>query len=73
MGQGVIVEGGFIFDVNPSSGDLIEKIACSTPPQIDADVAAARAAQSAWQDIGLAMRHQILRCVCVCVCVMMCV
>jgi acyl-CoA reductase-like NAD-dependent aldehyde dehydrogenase len=60
MVQGVVVEDGFILDVNPASGELIEKVPCSTPSEVVAAVAAARAAQPAWHELGLAKRHDLL-------------
>lgn len=56
----MVVEDGFILDVNPASGELIEKVPCSTPSEVVAAVAAARAAQPAWHELGLAKRHDLL-------------
>jgi acyl-CoA reductase-like NAD-dependent aldehyde dehydrogenase len=60
MVQGVTVENGVILDVNPSTGALIEKVKCSTPDDVTAAVAAARAAHIAWNDLGLNTRHAML-------------
>jgi acyl-CoA reductase-like NAD-dependent aldehyde dehydrogenase len=57
MVQGVVVEDGYILDVNPSTNLLIEKVKCSTPKDVDDCVQAARAAAAEWHELGLAGRH----------------
>lgn len=58
--QAVAVEDGCLLDVNPSTGELIERVKISTPAEVDAAVAAAAAAQPGWADVGLATRHEML-------------
>lgn len=46
--------------INPSTAELIEKVRVSTPADVESAIAAARGAQTAWQDLGLAKRHELL-------------
>jgi len=46
---------------NPATGEVIAKIACSTPEDVDAAIAAAQAAQPAWAALADAERRAYLR------------
>ena len=62
MVQGVQIEDGHLVNVNPSTGTRIEPLVrVSTPADVDAAVAAARAAQPQWAARSLAERTRLVR------------
>ncbi|CAJ1959091.1 unnamed protein product [Cylindrotheca closterium] len=48
MGQGVAVDGGFIINTNPATGEVVSKVKCSTAEEIDKVIKAANEAQETW-------------------------
>ena len=62
MVQGVKIENGYIVNVNPATGALIEpRVKVSTHAEVDAAVAAARKAQVAWAARSLAERTALVK------------
>ena len=61
MVQGVVIKGGFIENLNPATGELIQKVKVSTKSDVDAAVAAAKAAQLKWASVPLAQRAELVR------------
>ena len=61
MVQGVVIEKGHIVDVNPATGEVVGRVPVSTPAEVDAAVAAARAAQPKWAALSLADRTEKVR------------
>jgi len=50
-----------IVSVNPASGEVLRELDCASASDVQAAVARARAAQSAWADLGLRQRIAVLR------------
>ena len=50
-----------IVDVNPATGEVIARVACSTRAQVDDAVAAAKAIQPSWAALELAERAELVR------------
>lgn len=48
MVQGVVVENGCIVDVNPANQEVVDRVPVSTPEDINAAIARAKAAQVGW-------------------------
>lgn len=67
MGQGVEIEKDpltgvkYILDKNPADGSLIEKVACSTPEEIDSKIRLLQQQQIKWCMVPLEERVQFLR------------
>ena len=61
MVQGVVIEQGCIVDVNPATGAVIERVPVTTKEQLDAAVAAARAAQMGWAAVSLPERTALVK------------
>lgn len=62
MVQGVKVIDGVIQNINPATGELIEpSVAVTTPSEIADAISKANAAQSAWADVPLSERIELLR------------
>ena len=49
-----------IKNLNPSTGELLAEITCATSEEVQAAVARARAAQPAWEALGLEERCRVL-------------
>ena len=64
MVQGVAIEDGCIVDTNPATGEVVARVPVSTPAQVDAAIAAAKASQPAWNLIPLAQRIEKLKAAC---------
>jgi succinate-semialdehyde dehydrogenase/glutarate-semialdehyde dehydrogenase len=47
--------------VNPATGEVLRELACAGEAEVEAAVAQARAAQGAWNDLGLRRRIDVLR------------
>src|SRR5580700_2958432 len=50
-----------ISSVNPATGEVLRELACASDTEVDAAVAIARAAQTAWADLGVWKRIDVLR------------
>jgi len=50
-----------IVSTNPATGGVLEELACTTPEEVHAAVARARAAQPQWQAISVGQRTAVLR------------
>src|ERR1051326_1504754 len=50
-----------IASVNPATGEVLREFDCASPAEVRAAVARARAAQPAWQALGVAGRSDVLR------------
>lgn len=61
MVQGVQIQDGHIIDVNPATGEVIDRVKVSTQEEIDSTVAAAVAAQPAWAATPLKKRIALLK------------
>eukprot|EP00980_Cylindrotheca_fusiformis_P006484 scaffold1377_cov126-Cylindrotheca_fusiformis.AAC.29 len=48
MGQGVVIEDGFIVNTNPATGEVISRVKCSLPEEVDQLVEAANESQRLW-------------------------
>jgi len=48
MVQGVLIENGCIVNTNPATGEVISRVACTTPSEVDQLVAKAKEAQLEW-------------------------
>ena len=55
------VEAKKIASVNPATGEVLRELDCATESEVVAAVATARAAQPAWNELGLRRRLDILR------------
>jgi acyl-CoA reductase-like NAD-dependent aldehyde dehydrogenase len=51
----------FILDINPATGQLIEKIKCSSPGEVASGVKLARKAAKTWQHVPLKKRAHLFR------------
>lgn len=60
-GRGEPGEGAMLESLNPSTGEVIWRGGEASPRQVDAAVAAARAAFEQWQDVPLPEREALLR------------
>ena len=56
MVQGVKITSGYIVDINPATGDTIERVPVSTKKEVDAAVDAAKLAQAKWCTLSLEER-----------------
>merc|ERR1719271_2112587 len=61
MVQGVAIEEGKIVDVNPATGEVLDRVPVSTDAEVQAAVERARRAQPAWAALPLAERAARLR------------
>jgi acyl-CoA reductase-like NAD-dependent aldehyde dehydrogenase len=61
MAAGTQVEAKKIVSVNPATGEVLRELECATESGVFAAVAKARAAQPAWNELGLRRRIDILR------------
>ena len=61
MVQGVLIENGRLVDVNPATGEVIDRVPLSTPAEVDAAVAAARKAQVGWAALTLEKRTELVK------------
>ena len=61
MVQGVVIENGCLVDVNPATGEVIEKVKVSTTAEVDAAVAAARKIQPTWAQVPLEQRCELVK------------
>ena len=61
MVQGVIIENGCIVDVNPATGEIIDRVRVSTKAEVDKAIEGARKAQPAWNTFSLAMRTSMVK------------
>jgi acyl-CoA reductase-like NAD-dependent aldehyde dehydrogenase len=50
-----------ISSVNPATGEVLRELACASDSEVNAAVAIARAAQTAWADLGVWKRIDVLR------------
>lgn len=62
MVQGVLKEDGYLLNCNPATGELIEKVLCTTLEEVDIMVETARIAQAEWfENCPLAERISLLK------------
>ena len=61
MVQGVRIENGYIEDINPATGEIIDHVKCSSQKDVDAAVAGAKTAQASWAARPLAERTEVVR------------
>jgi succinate-semialdehyde dehydrogenase/glutarate-semialdehyde dehydrogenase len=52
---------GRVVSANPATGEILREFECATEAQVQAAVARARAAQPAWNEMGVRKRSEILR------------
>ena len=64
MVQGVDIEDGCIVNKSPATGEEIARVPIATPEEIEAAVAAAREAQTAWSMMPLEERAELLKAGC---------
>jgi len=50
-----------VISVNPATGEILREFECASEPEVHAAVARARAAQSAWDELGVRKRIAIVR------------
>ncbi|HJT70918.1 MAG TPA: aldehyde dehydrogenase family protein, partial [Terriglobales bacterium] len=50
-----------IISANPATGDILREIECMSEPQVQETVARTRAAQPAWNELGVSKRLKILK------------
>jgi acyl-CoA reductase-like NAD-dependent aldehyde dehydrogenase len=60
MGQGVVVDDGFIVNTNPATGEIISRVKCSLPEEVDHMVKIANEAQRLWVQKTCQERIQLL-------------
>lgn len=60
MGQGVLVEDGCIVNTNPATGEVISRVKCSLPDEVDQLVKSANEAQRLWVQRSCQERIQLL-------------
>jgi acyl-CoA reductase-like NAD-dependent aldehyde dehydrogenase len=61
MVQGVVIEDGCLINTNPATGEVISRVKCSLPDEIDVMVADANLAQKEWAAKSAEDRVQLLR------------
>jgi len=61
MVQGVLIENGCIVDTNPATGQVIARVSCTTPSEVDNLVAKAKEAQVEWSTRDAKDRMSLLR------------
>lgn len=61
MVQGVVIKDGCIIDTNPATGEIIARVPCTTPDQLDELVAIAKQAQQSWSFTESKERMTLLR------------
>jgi succinate-semialdehyde dehydrogenase/glutarate-semialdehyde dehydrogenase len=61
MVQGVIVEDGCLVNTNPATGEVISRVKCSLPEEVEAMVATANEAQGPWAAKSLEERVELLK------------
>src|SRR6516225_7634048 len=61
MASQVEIAAGKIMSVNPATGEILRELECASESEIFAAVERARAAQSAWTELGLRRRIAIVR------------
>lgn len=64
MVQGVVVEDGRLIDVNPATGEVIDRVPVTTPAELDTIVAKAKDAQLSWSLRPLEERGELLKACC---------
>jgi aldehyde dehydrogenase (NAD+) len=60
MGQGVVVDDGFIVNTNPATGEIISRVKCSLPEEVDHMVKIANEVQRLWVQKTCQERIQLL-------------
>lgn len=61
MVQGVLIENGCIVDTNPATGEVIARVPCTTPAQVDELVAKVKQVQVEWSNKDAKDRMNLLR------------
>jgi aldehyde dehydrogenase (NAD+) len=61
MVQGVIIEDGCLVNTNPATGEVISRVKCTLPEEVDRMVAAANEAQETWGATPLADRIKMIK------------
>jgi acyl-CoA reductase-like NAD-dependent aldehyde dehydrogenase len=61
MVQGVIIEDGCLVNTNPATGEVISRVKCTLPEEVDRMVAVANEAQKTWATTPLADRIKMLK------------
>ena len=61
MVQGVIIEDGCLVNTNPATGEVISRVKCTLPEEVDSMVAVANEAQETWAATPLADRIKMLK------------
>lgn len=61
MVQGVLIENGCIVDTNPATGEVISRVPCTTPSEVDTLVEKAKEAQLEWSYKEAKDRMSLLR------------
>jgi succinate-semialdehyde dehydrogenase/glutarate-semialdehyde dehydrogenase len=56
-----LIENGCLVNTNPATGEVISRVKCSTPQEVDALVAKANEVQESWMAMKLSDRIQLLR------------
>lgn len=61
MVQGVAVQDGCLVNINPATGEILSRVPCTTPEQLEGAVATAQATQTDWASVDAAERVDLLR------------
>lgn len=61
MVQGVLIEDGCIVNTNPATGEVISRVACTTPSEVEEKVRKAKEAQLQWSRKDAKDRMTLLR------------
>ncbi len=61
MVQGVLIENGCIVDTNPATGEVISRVPCSTPSEVQEMIQKAKKAQLEWSAKDAKERMSYLR------------
>ncbi|MBV9609150.1 MAG: aldehyde dehydrogenase family protein, partial [Acidobacteria bacterium] len=61
MATNVQIAARKVASVNPATGEVVAEFDCVTPDEVNAAVARARAAQPAWEQLGVKRRTAVLR------------
>lgn len=61
MVQGVVIENGCLVNTNPATGQVISRVPCTTPAQVEELVTNAKEAQLAWSTMEAKERMALLR------------
>ena len=61
MVQGVLIENGCIVDTNPATGEVISRVPCSTPSEVEEMIQKAKEAQLEWSTKDAKDRMTYLR------------